>query len=509
LIARLVSEAAQTFHEELSARDESFNALYATDPVRYSKEILGVEWWAKQQEIAEALLKYRRVLVRASHSIGKTHVAAGLVNWHFDCFEPSITLTTAPTKLQVKDVLWKEVRVQRQGRPGLLPKDTRMETAPDHFAVGMTSNKSDAFQGRHEKRVLIIFDEGTGVEGAFWDAAEGMMTSEDCFWLVILNPTDTASRAYAEEMGGGWHIIEVSALDHPNVVAELAGLPPVAPAAVRLEWVLDKLDKWCTKIHADERKPEDIEFPVGSGNWYRPGPLFEGRVLGRWPTSGLNSVWSEAAWKLCLIEQPVPSVGTQIGCDVARFGDDDTDIFVRRGNCFLHHESHNGWSTSQVAGRLKQLAVEYASPSEAATQIPITIDDDGVGGGVVDQAEDFNFVPVKSGWAAIEDDQYPNVRSELWFNTRQRANEGRIDVSRLSKESRQQLFIQLMAPTWKLDSSGRRVVEPKHDTKKRLKRSPDSADAFNIALYNPVQTDHGFAVVTDSSMRAISTYKPR
>ena len=26
----------------------------------------------------------------------------------------------------------------------------------------------------------------------------------------------------------------------------------------------------------------------------------------------------------------------------------------------LHHETHNGWSTEQTAGRLKQLAAEYA-----------------------------------------------------------------------------------------------------------------------------------------------------
>ncbi len=38
-----------------------------------------------------------------------------------------------------------------------------------------------------------------------------------------------------------------------------------------------------------------------------------------------------------------------------------------------------------------------------------------------------------------------------------------------------------MAPTWKLDSQGRRVVEPKQDTKKRLKRSPDDMDALNLA----------------------------
>ena len=41
-----------------------------------------------------------------------------------------------------------------------------------------------------------------------------------------------------------------------------------------------------------------------------------------------------------------------------------------------------------------------------------------------------------------------------------------------------------MAPTWKVDAQGRRVVEPKSDTKKRIQRSPDDADALNLAFYH-------------------------
>ena len=55
-----------------------------------------VRWWHMQVEIARALIKYKRVFVKASHSVGKTHLAGGLVNWFFDCFNPGITLTTAP-----------------------------------------------------------------------------------------------------------------------------------------------------------------------------------------------------------------------------------------------------------------------------------------------------------------------------------------------------------------------------------------------------------------------------
>ena len=303
-------------------------SAYRRLPELYARQVLRVQWWAKQTEIARALLTHKRVLVKASHAIGKTHVAASLVNWHFDVWQPGVTISTAPTGQQVVDVLWKEVRSQRRGRPGLQPKAPRMETTAEHFAVGYTARDDNAFQGRHAEHVLIVFDEATGIEGAFWDAAEGMLTGEHCYWLAICNPTDTSSRAYEEEQKGKFHVITISALDHPNIAAELAGLPAPFPAAVRLTWVEERLREWCSPLPAEDALAGDIEFPPGSGVWYRPGPLAESRMLGRWPTQGSVSVWTEAKWNAAL---RAAGTGLQdsrwtIGCDVARFGDDFTIV---------------------------------------------------------------------------------------------------------------------------------------------------------------------------------------
>jgi hypothetical protein len=443
--------------------------------------VLHVEWWEKQQEIAEALQEHHKVLVKASHSVGKSHVAAGLTNWFFDTHVPSITLTTAPTLAQVEDILWKEVRTQRAGRPGLQPKAPRMETAPNHFAVGYTARDDSAFQGRHECSVLIVFDEGTGIDGPFWDAANGMMTGAECYWLVILNPTDTSSRAYEEELSGNWHVITVRAVDHPNIAAELAGLPAPFPAAVRLAWLEERIAEWCTPVPAGDSEPGDLEFPPGSGIWHRPGPLFESRVLGRWPTQGSVSVWTEPIWLAAITPKPVIlGQPLEIGCDVARFGDDYTSILARRGMRALHHETHNGWSTQRTAGRLKQVAMELCLSGEDPKKVPIKCDDDGVGGGVVDQSGDFNFLGVSASEKAIDAESYPNRRSEMWFTVAGRAARGDLDLSLLSPKSLALLRKQAMAPRYSLDSDGRRVVEPKDQTKKRIGRSPDDMDGLNI-----------------------------
>jgi hypothetical protein len=200
-------------------------------------------------------------------------------------------------------------------------------------------------------------------------------------------------------------------------------------------------------------------------------------------------VWSDAAWQeaeLAIMTESDDEL-PEIGCDVARFGDDFTTIHVRRGPLSLHHESHNGWGTDETAGRLKVLANKWGQYAGIeGPKVLVKVDDDGVGGGVVDQASGYNFVGLSAASEAIEREDYPNRRSELWFAVAQRALEGRLSVARLDRDSKMDLRRQAMSPTWKLDNQGRRVVEPKADTKKRLKRSPDDMDAMNLA-YAPAR----------------------
>lgn len=467
-------------------------AAYRGDPVCYAQDRLGVRWSPQIEAVARSVRDHQKTLVKASHSVGKTHGCAGITLWWHECFVPGIALTSAPTKRQVEDLLWREVRSQapRDLVPRMLPKAPQIDgTSPKHYAVGYTAADANAFQGRHEDRLLVIFDEATGIDQPFWDAAEGMTTGPNNRWVAILNPTDVTSPAYFAEQDGSWNVITISALEHPNIALELAGLPPLFPNAVRLGWLLDKLQKWCTPLAAtDGRKSTDLEFPPASGNWYRPGPKFESRVMGRWPTQTTDAVWSDSLLAVAFREPPhaplpeLDDVPCEIGCDVARAGDDDTTMHVRRGNVSLHHERHNGWRTDATAGRLKQLADEYGGRCGApGTAIVVKIDDNGVGGGVVDQRGDYAFVGLSASRRARDPRHYPNRRSELWFDVAERAEQGDLDLSRLTPEDRREIRRQFMTPKWSLDNQGRRTVEPKDDTKKRLGASPDDADAINLA----------------------------
>lgn len=466
-------------------RAERLRRLYQQNPLAYMHQVLGMTLTPQQEGIVESVRANPRTMVIASHGVGKSAIMGALTNWHFDVFQPGLTITTAPTANQVVDVLWKEVRKLRRGRPGLLPKAPRMETAPDHWAMGLTANTSDAFQGRHEEHVLLVFDEAVGVDGQFWDGAEGMMTTPERRWAAIMNPTNPGSRAYREFCSGRWNVIQVSALTHPNVLAWLEGRPAPFPAAVQATWVDEKVRQWCIPVAATLRELTDIEWPPGSGYWHRPGPEFESRVLGRWPSSATNTVWSQAVWELCLEQKPIPQEPLVVGVDVARFGDDFTTIHARRGACSLFHEAYNSMDLVYTAGRVPEVARSLLEKGEDPQSVLIVVDDDGVGGGVTDILKSLNWDIVRQNGSARarEPDSYRNARSEMWFAARDKAADGRVDVSRLSEGVRAKLMTQLMAPTYSFDAEGRRVVESKDQTKKRIGRSPDDADSFLMSHY--------------------------
>src|SRR5262245_21733900 len=85
-------------------------AAYRDDPVGFCRNILGVKLWHKQIEIAEALVKHRRVLVKSANAIGKSFTVSCLACWFYATHDPGICLVTAPTFRQVKDVTFKEIR---------------------------------------------------------------------------------------------------------------------------------------------------------------------------------------------------------------------------------------------------------------------------------------------------------------------------------------------------------------------------------------------------------------
>lgn len=441
-------------------------AKYADEPVAFVRDLLGQEPWSKQIAILEGLNRPRaRVAVKACHASGKSWTAAAAASWFLTTTPGSVVITTAPTARQVEEILWREIRglyrASKLTLPGeVLPRDPRWEVSDKWFALGLSTDEPERFQGFHAPRILVIEDEASGIPEAIHAAIEGVLSSGDARLLMIGNPTQVSGHFHAAftTSRGVAKTFTISAFDTPNLTGE-----EDRPYLASPDWVAEKRQEW----------GEDSD-------------LWRVRVLGEFPLGTLDTVVGLADVEAARIhELSVPSSSLEIGVDVARFGDDRTVIVGRAGPVVVGVEILAKRDTVFVAGRVGELCHEWGPSHRTSPYEPlIKVDDGGVGGGVTDNlvAMGYTVEPVNASSRAFESEKYPNRRSELWFATAGRLRDGDMDLTRLSESVYDTLVAELTAPKWKMDGRGRRVVEPKDDFKKRLGRSPDIADGLNLAF---------------------------
>jgi len=469
-------------------------ARYAADPVAFARDVMGITLTPQQAAVAESVVVHRRVAVPSGHSNGKTHVAAVLTSWWFETRHRSIALTTAPTWSSVYELLWREVSAQRKAAPGALTgrPSSHWQGIPTalwgderHFARGHNAESGEAFQGRHEEDVLLVLDEAPAVPGYIWDACDSMLQSPSCRILAIGNPMQNTGRFHDACGDPAWHVVRLSSLEHPNIAAELRGDAPSVSAAARLVWVEEMVAKHCSTAEPGER--DAFEWPPGSGHWIIGDDEFRPRVLGLEPRQSSRAVWSEEWIEAARSRRLEPTGTVEIGVDVARFGSDKTAIVWRRGPCVMGVWHRAKQRVDETAGDVMALAESLEATGVAPGHLAIKVDDGGVGGGVTDlllplRERGAVVLGVDAASSAREAARYPNRRSELWFAAAETAADGELDLTRLSDEDYRLLRADLLSAQWAMDARGRRVVEPKDAIRKRLGRSPDDADAFNLCL---------------------------
>lgn len=446
----------------------------------------------QQEDICRACVRPPySVMVKAAHSVGKTYLLATIANWFFDYYDQNgLVLCTAPTLQSVKDLLFKELRRLRPNDPNWLPRATRLMDTDQHQIIGYTASNPTSFQGRHSPHMCILFDEANGIPFEYWERARSMAENnrKGHLFVAMFNPYDITSATYSEEASGRHTVLQLSALAHPNILKR----KNIIDGAIAYQTIKDRVLNECKLLEENEDKSKAFEFD--GKFWTTDNPLFEVQVLGQYPSRSINSVWSQNAIELLNHEiQSDPKHLVQIGTDLALFGDDRSTIAVRKGYNLVHLESHHGWTLKQTSQRVKELCAKWQHAGQKATDIPVCYDSCGIGAGFMDHCGTGNqrhrFIAVNSATKSYYEGEFPNTRSELWITTADLAAEGHIALAKSIPENiRKELVQDLLSPCYSMDNLGRRVVEAKKQTKERLKRSPDSADAFNLAFYQPMVT---------------------
>ena len=157
------------------------------------------------------------------------------------------------------------------------------------------------------------------------------------------------------------------------------------------------------------------------------------------------------------------------GVDPARFGADASALAVWQGNELLSVETRRQLDTMEVASWI-------ASEINRLKPTCVTIDEIGLGAGVLDRLRQLNRQGIVTGLnvgsRASRPDLYLNTRAEIFWRFREALERREVKLP-----DDEQLLAELSALRFEYSQSGQIKLEPKDDTKKRVGRSPDLADA--------------------------------
>jgi phage terminase large subunit len=260
------------------------------------------------------------------------------------------------------------------------------------------------------------------------------------------------------------------------------------PVNTRL-WLADRDD--VLRIELEQGEIDNPYFPdvlkIEMESDYRNNPDEAEHVWGGSPRKqGENAVMSRVDIRAAAKRIAEETEPDEIGVDVARFGNDKTQMYRRRGAKTVDHRELSQWDTQFVAKE----AWEFAGRDK---NIPIKVDDTGVGGGVTDRLKEFgaNVIPINFGGSPKDKKKYDTVADEMWFT---------FPINEASIPNDPVLIQELGGRLFDYDHIGRRKVEQKKIFKKRFGKSPDKADALLLCYYTGYRRGSTVTIVNTQGM---------
>lgn len=478
---------------------------------KFVRDALGVNLDHEQQQILSSVQFNPRTSVASGTARGKDFVAACAAvsflyltprwNTKKELIENTKVALTAPTDRQVKNIMMPEVsrlfnRAKKRGviLPGRLNTYDIRTGNDEWFLTGFKADEHnhEAWSGFHAVHTMFIVTEASGIGDDTFSAIEGNLQGDSRI-LLVFNPNSSVGYAARSQRGDRWSKFRLNSLTAPNVTERKL----VIPGQVDYNWVVDKINEWCTPIKEEERTEEfdDFEF---EGNWYRPEDLFRKKVLGKFPKVAddvlIPQQWIEAAqerWVLAQGKEPVCDDIRVLGVDVAGMGRDSTCFCERKGRWIDKIQIRNS------GGQADHMAVagEIASRRRRQPQMVVSIDTIGEGTGVfsrcieIDDAKYIISCKYSEGAKQFERDltditgqhRFANMRAYLFWCVRDWLNPKNDTGAMIPPDN--QLAEEASEIRWSFRSDGKIIIEPKEDIKKRLGRSPDRFDALANTFY--------------------------
>jgi hypothetical protein len=409
---------------------------------------------------AEAL----QLATASGHGVGKSAFVSWLILWAMSTCADTRGVVTANTETQLKTKTWAELGKWfrlfigrdffRYEATCIFSREREHEKTWRIDMVPWSERNVEAFAGLHNKgrRILVVFDEASAIPDPIWETTEGALTDSETeiIWAVFGNPTRNTGRFKQCFPGGQYaHRWRTQAVDSREV--SLTDHEQIA------RWVRDYGD--------------DSDF-------------VRVRVKGVFPRAGTvqfiaSELVAAAAEREALGFGHDPLI---LGVDVARFGDDASVIYIRKGRDGKTHAPlvFRGLDTMQLAARVAEQFAHYRADG-------VFVDGGGVGGGVVDRCRQlgvpvfevqFGGKPDRPDFS-MEKTLYANKRAEIWGLMREWLEVGAIPED-------PDLAAALIGPQYGFNGKDEIQLERKEDMKRRGLASPDLADALALTFSWPV-----------------------
>lgn len=470
-------------------------------PVGFSKGVLGHDLWPLQGEIANAVANNRYVAVKSCNASGKTFLAADIVLWWVTTFPDAIAVTTAPTWMQVEELLWGEIRRSLKSakiaypRTGLTKIDLSAAGNTDkNYAIGLSTNDHERFSGFHSGRVLIVLDEAPGVRAEVWQAIQGLRAGGNVRVLAIGNPVEIGGDFYDAftSRREHWKTYTISAFDTPNLAPFYLDYEEVIQKGEVEEVVVTRAGRGT--INLLEASEEQLDLaPRGYlctprwvkemfTEWGADHAFFQSRVLGAFPKQS-ESTLIPLAWlernKAKEVPKPITGGKVKAGLDVAGPGEAETVLAVQDENDHLLELS--AWPKADPRGDVVARLNAYKGRLAR-----VNVDCVGLGWGIYLHLKDeFGGTivrPVNVGAEPRDKRKFANAKAEHYWGLRLRAQSG--DLTGIKDEK---TIGQLTAIRYKHNARGQIEIEKKEELVKRGVKSPDRAEAVMLAQ---AETDH-------------------
>ena len=451
-------------------RARSKKAEYLTDIKLWAKEVLGKTLWSKQEEIAQSVVDNSHTAVVSCNGAGKSGLAGIIATWWIAVHDPRdvAVICSAPTYIQIARVLFKEIQdnfrlAKEHGHmlPGYITQSQEWKL-DDGTVMAWGRRPADkdivsAFQGIHRRYVMVILDEAGGIPEDLYTATEAVTNTEGARVLAIGNPDSRGTpfhRIFREDPT--WHKIKISAFDTPNFTGEK--IPEeLKPLLIQPEWV--------------ER--QKISWGVDSAR-------YKSKIMAEFPDEADNTFFSQSAIDKGIDTEIEEDFNTPaiLGVDLARFGEDDSVVYVNRGGRCRRIGNWTKATSIESAQRIHGLAIETG-----ATEV--RIDAAGLGGPIVDQvvalAQDrYTVISMMGSAASPDNSRWMNARAYNFDSLREQLFEGKVDIDPDDKS----LLDELLMIQYKFSAKGAIQIESKDDMKSRGVKSPDSLDALVYATVN-------------------------